>query len=225
MLIGAAGSGQRQDILGVGPQVESVITAFVGHLQEESPESVSMGFTALDYPAPGILEGTLQALLGNTMFDSIEEGRSSLISLVGDIDARCEGTIVYLIGYSQGASVVHSSIIDMPEEYRPAIAGVAALANPYRDADDPNALHFTNEPDPNRSREPAPHTRDGSLTGLPLPDWVEGLFYSACAQRDTVCNFALRDLLVTDVAHTEATYHGLGPELGVLLADNLIERL
>jgi hypothetical protein len=113
----------------------------------------------------------------------------------------------------------------MPEELRPAIGGAVVLANPYRDADDPNALHFTNEPDPDRTGEPAPHTRDGSLNGLPLPDWVRGSFYSACAQRDAVCNFALRDLLVTDMAHTEATYNGLGPQLGRLLADDLIERL
>ncbi len=225
VLIGAAGSGQREDILGVGPQVESAVTAFADHLREESPKTVSVGFTALDYPAPGIIEGALQSLLGNTMFDSVEEGRTTLTSLVADIDNLCDGATVYLIGYSQGASVVHTAIDELPGEYRRRIGGVVVLANPYRDADDPNVLHFTNEPDPNRVGDPAPHTRDGSLTALPVPDWIEGSFYSACAQRDTVCNFALRDLLVTDIAHTEATYHGLGPQLGRLLADNLIERL
>lgn len=225
VLIGAAGSGQREDILGVGPQVESAVSAFSEHLMAESSKSVSVGFTALDYSAPGIIEGALQALLGDTMFDSIEEGRTALISLIGEIDSQCDGSVIYLIGYSQGAAVVHTALVDMPQEYRPVIAGSAVLANPYRDADDPNAQHFTNEPDPDRPGEPAPHTRDGSLTGLPLPDWVSGSLYSACAQRDAVCNFALRDLLVTDVAHTEATYNGLGPQLGQLLADDLIEQL
>lgn len=225
VLIGAAGSGQREDILGVGPQVESAVSAFVTHLTNNASESVSVGFTDLDYSAPGIVEGALQALLGDSMFDSIEEGRTNLTSLIADIDSQCAGSVVYLIGYSQGASVVHTAIAELPAEYRQAIAGAAVLADPYRDADDPNALDFTNEPDPNRAGEPAPHTRDGSLTGLPLPDWVGGSFYSACAQRDAVCNFALRDLLVTDVAHTEATYHGLGPQLGRLLADDLLGRL
>lgn len=225
VLIGAAGSGQRDDVLGVGPQVESAVSAFVDHLTERASTPVSIGFTALDYPAPDIIEGTLQALRGDTMFGSIEEGRTTMISLVGDIDRQCSSSGVYLIGYSQGASVVHTSMIEMPQEYREAIAGAVVLANPYRDADDPNALHFTNEPDPDRSGEAAPHTRDGSLTALALPDWVNGSFYSACAQRDTVCNFALRDLFATEAAHTEPAYHGLGPQLGRLLADDLLSRL
>ncbi|MDJ0665113.1 MAG: cutinase family protein [Acidimicrobiia bacterium] len=225
VLIGAAGSGQRDDILGVGPQVESTVSAFVDQLTERASSSVSVGFTALDYPAPDFIEGTLQALRGDTMFGSIEEGRTTMISLVGDIDSQCTDSGVYLIGFSQGASVVHTSIVEMPLEYRDAIAGAVVLANPYRDADDPNAQHFTNQPDPNRSGDPSPHTRDGSLTAIALPDWVNGSFYSACAQRDTVCNFALRDLFATEAAHTEPAYHGLGPQLGRLLADDLLGRL
>ena len=225
VLIGAAGSGQRDDVLGVGPQVESAVTAFATHLTENATKSASVGFSALDYSAPGIIEGTLQALMGDTMFDSIEEGRSEMTSLIGSIETQCSETTIYVIGYSQGASVVHTALAEMPSEYQDNIAGAVVLANPYRDADDPNAVHFTNEPDPDRLGEPAPHTRDGSLTALPVPEWVSGSFYSACAQRDAVCNFALRDLLATDIAHTEATYHGLGPQLGRLLADDLLERL
>ena len=222
VLIGAAGSGQRDDILGVGPQAESVVTAFTERLEETTPTSISAGFTALDYRAPGIIEGALQGFQGDGMFDSIIEGRDSLISLVATIDRRCPDTILYLIGFSQGASVVHTAVVDMPGESQNSIGGVVVLADPYRDADDPYAEHFTTEPDPEQSGTPTPHTRDGSLTGLPLPAWVDGSFYSACALRDTVCNFALRDLLATDRVHTEETYNGLGPQMGVLLADDLL---
>lgn len=224
LLIGAAGSGQRDDILGVGPQVESAVSAFSTHLMEQSPVSINVGFTALDYSAPGIIEGTLQGLRGNGMFESIAEGRTTLIDLIGDTTERCEGTAIYVIGFSQGASVVHTAIVEMPVEYQSSIAGAVVLADPFRDADDPNVAHFASEPDPTASGTPTPHIRDGSLTGLAVPDWAAGSFYSACALRDTVCNFALRDLLVTEAVHTEETYNGLGPQMGRLLADDLIRR-
>jgi hypothetical protein len=224
VLIGAAGSGQRDDILGVGPQVESAVSGFSRQLRGQSSVSIFAGFVALDYPAPGILEGSLQGLLGNGMFDSIAQGRTTLTSLIGTIGERCEGSIIYLIGFSQGASVVHTTVVEMPAEYQDSIGGAVVLADPFRDADDPNALHFTTEPDPDANGTSTPHTRDGSLGGLPLPDWVDGSFYSACALRDTVCNFAFRDLLVTDEVHTEETYNGLGPEMGKLLADDLLKR-
>jgi len=225
VLIGAAGSGQRDDILGVGPQVESAVSAFRTQLEERSSVSVFAGFTALDYPAPGIIEGSLQALMGSGMFDSISAGRETLTSLVGAISDRCQESTIYIIGFSQGASVVHTTVVDMPPEYQGSIGGAVVLADPYRDADDPYAQNFTTEPDPDAVGTPAPHTRDGALTGLPLPSWVDGSFYSACALRDTVCNFALRDLLVTDVVHTEETYNGLGPDMGRLLADDLLDRM
>ena len=224
VLIGAAGSGQRDDILGVGPQVESTLSGFISRLNETASVSISAGFIALDYRAPGIIEGALQGFRGDDMFDSITEGRNKLTSLVGTIDERCQDTIVYLIGFSQGASVVHTAVVEMPGEVQDSIGGVVVLADPYRDADDPYAQHFTTEPDPEQSGTPSPHTRDGSLTGLPLPSWVEGSFYSACARRDSVCNFALRDLFATEGVHSDETYNGLGPEMGVILADDLLER-
>lgn len=224
VLIGAAGSGQRDDILGVGPQVESVVSGFTSQLEETASVSISAGFIALDYRAPGIIEGALQGFRGDGMFDSINEGRETMTALVGTIDERCLGTAVYLIGFSQGASVVHTAVVEMPGEVQDSIGGVVVLADPYRDADDPYAQHFTTEPDPEQLGTPAPHDRDGSLTGLPLPSWVEGSFYSACALRDTVCNFALRDLLATERVHSDETYNGLGPEMGAILADDLLER-
>jgi hypothetical protein len=221
VLIGAAGSGQRDDVLGVGPQVESTVSGFSSQLREHSSVPVFAGFIALDYPAPGIIEGSLQ---GNSMFDSISEGRETLTSLVGTISERCQESVIYLIGFSQGASVVHTTVVDLPPDYQDSIGGAVVLADPYRDADDPSAQHFTTEPDPDVVGSPTPHTRDGSLNGLPLPSWVEGSFYSACARRDTVCNFALRDLLATSDVHSDETYNGLGPQMGRLLADDLLNR-
>lgn len=54
---------------------------------------------------------------------------------------------------------------------------------------------------------------------------MEGVFYSACARRDSVCNFALRDLLATEAVHSDETCNGLGPQLGRLLADELPDGL
>jgi cutinase len=224
VLIGAAGSGQRDDVLGVGPQVESALSGFSSRLREQSSVSVFAGFMALDYPAPGLLEGSLQGLTGNSMFESISQGRETMTSLVGTISARCQDSVIYLIGFSQGASVVHTAVVEMPRKYQNSMGGAVVLADPHRDADDPSAQHFTTEPDPDLVGSPTPHTRDGSLNGLPLPSWVEGSFYSACARRDTVCNFSLRDLLATSEVHSDETYNGLGPQMGRLLADDLLNR-
>lgn len=163
------------------------------------------------------LQTQLKQRLANRCQSSCSSGHD------GTVGDRCTESIIYLIGFFQGASVVHTTVVDLPQEYQDSTGGAVVLADPYRDADDPNALHFTTEPDPDDVGTPAPHTRDGSLSGLPLPDWVKGSFYSACALRHTVCNFALRDLLVTETVHTEETYNGLGPQMGAYLAYDLLQ--
>ncbi len=225
VIIGVAGSGQGDDVLGVGPQVASAVTGFTEQVTAQATTDVSAGFIALDYPALGVIEGGLFGFLGDSMFDSVAEGREELGSLVSDIAERCQGTSVYIVGYSQGASVVREFIDDLSAAGREPIAGIAVLADPYRQADDPNAEHFTTELDPEEAERAAPHTRDGVFGGSPVPDWLDGSFLSACARRDAVCNFAFTDLLAAERYHTEDTYNGLGPQLGELLADDLLARL
>ena len=59
VVVGAAGSGQGEDVLGIGPQVESGVSGFIAQLREKTSSSVSVGVLALDYPATGVLEGGL----------------------------------------------------------------------------------------------------------------------------------------------------------------------
>ena len=224
VIIGAAGSGQRDDVLGVGPQVASVVEAFEVRLLEEPSATLEVGFTALDYPAPGLLDGGLLGFLGNSISDSIDDGSDTLVGFVSAIVDRCDDPAIYLVGYSQGASVVRSAVGQLTVESQAAVAGVVVLADPNRDADDPLAQSLTNEIDPALATDIASHTRDGVLGGMAVPDWLTGSFYSGCARRDAICNFNLGDLLATDAAHTEETYNGLGPQLGVLLADDLISQ-
>nr|MDJ0954967.1 cutinase family protein [Acidimicrobiia bacterium] len=185
-----------------------------------------VGFLALDYPALGIIEGGLLAFMGDdNMFDSVDAGRTELDDLITGISDGCDGTTTYIIGFSQGASVIRLTIDELSAANRAAVGGLGVIADPYRDADDPLVEHLTAEADEDLFGSGAPHTRDGIFTGLSAPDWIDGPFYSACARRDAVCNFSLRDLLVADVVHTDENYHGLGPELGELLADDLLARL
>ena len=226
VVVGVAGSGQSEDALGVGPQVASAVTAFTDRVTDQATSSVEVGFLALDYPALGVIEGGLMAFMGDeNMFDSVDEGRTELDGLIAGIRDSCDGTKTYIIGFSQGASVIRLTIDELSESYRTAVGGVGVIADPYRDADDPLVEHLTAEADEDLFGSGAPHTRDGIFAGLSAPDWIDGSFYSACARRDAVCNFSLVDLLVTDVTHTDETYHGLGPELGELLADDLLARL
>ena len=224
VIIGAAGSGQRDDAFGVGPQVLAALSGFSIQLSQQPASGISVGFIALDYPAPGLLDGGLFGFLGNGLSDSIAQGREILESLLESINERCGEAKVYLIGYSQGASVVHTAVADLPEAYRDAIGGVALISNPNRDADDPNTQHLTTDLDPAREGDVTPHTRDGVFNGLASPVWLNGSLYSACARRDAVCNFALVDLLVANVFHTDEAYHGLSAELGRLLAEDLMTR-
>ena len=223
-VIGVAGSGQRDDELGVGPQVASAVSSFTAQLTEQSSSDVTVGFTALDYPAPSVVEGGLFGFLGNSIFDSIDEGRDLLVESIRSVVAGCDGTTIYLIGYSQGASVVHAAVMELDEPLRAGIGGVAVLANPNRDADDPNTQHFTTELPGDQAASATPHTRDGVLEPMATPDWLAGTFYSACARRDAVCNSSLIDLFVTEVVHSDERYNGLGPELGRVLADRFLSR-
>jgi len=224
VLIGAAGSGQRDDEPVAGPQVESVVSGFTAQLTEHASSAIDVGVMALDYPAPGILEGTLLGFLGDSMVDSIAEGRATLLSAIRTTSERCPTTSLYLIGYSQGASVVHTTVSEIPAKYRESVAGVVVIADPNRDADDPYTEHYTTELDPAVEAVTTPHTRDGVFGALPTPAWLEGSFYSACARRDAVCNSSLTDVLATDSAHTDESYHDLGPYMGKLLADGFLDR-
>ncbi len=224
VVIGAAGSGQRDDVFGVGPQIASAVSGFATQLQEQTSSSTSVGFLALDYPAPGVIEGTLFGFLGDDMFESITRGREMLMSLVGTVGEQCQHTSVYLIGFSQGASVVHDAVDRMPEAFRGAIGGVAVISDPSRDADDPNTQHLTTEVDSTLIDIATPHTRDGVFGPIATPTWLNGSFYSACARVDAVCNFAFVDILAADLVHTEETYHGLAAEVGSLLADGFLDR-
>ena len=223
VVIGAAGSGQRDDVFGVGPQVVSAVSGFTTQLQEQTSSSISVGFMALDYPATGVIEGTLFGFLGEDMFESITRGREMLMSLIGTIGEQCRHTSVFLIGYSQGASVVHDAVDRMPEAFRGAIGGVAVISDPSRDADDPNTRHLTTEVDSTLIDIATPHTRDGVFGPIATPTSLNGSFYSVCARVDAVCNFAFVDILAADLVHTEETYHGLAAEVGRLLADGFLK--
>lgn len=223
VMIGAAGSGQGDDLLGVGSQVGSALSGFGGQLAAVAQGPVDVGFVALDYPALGVIEGGLLAFMGDTIVESIDEGRRELQTLIGSIGERCEGLPIYLVGYSQGASVIRTALDELPEALHRSIGGVAVIADPYRDGEDPGVLQLTNEPDQGPEGL-TPHDRNGMMGGLVMPAWLDAPFYSACARQDAVCNFSFSDLLITSLTHTEETYHGLGPELGRLLADDLLER-
>ena len=224
VMIGVAGSGQGDDLLGVGSQVGSTLSGFGDQLAVAAQGSVTVGFVALDYPALGVIEGGLLAFLGDTIVESIDEGRQELQSLIGSVGERCEGIPIYLVGYSQGASVIRTALDGLPEALHGSVGGVAVIADPYRDGDDPSVIQLTNETE----RDPdllTPHDRNGMMGGLVIPAWLDAPFYSACARQDAVCNFSLGDLLVTNLTHTEESYHGLGPELGRLLADDLLRTI
>lgn len=224
VMIGAAGSGQGDDLLGVGPQVASAISGLGSRLAAKAQVPVVVGVAALDYPALGIVEGALLAFTGDTIVESIDQGRRELLSQIGSITSRCEALPIYLVGYSQGASVIRTALDELPVPLQGSIGGVAVIADPYRDGDDVVAAHLTDEPDKDGT-DLTPHNRNGMMGSLPVPTWLDGPFYSACARQDAVCNFAFSDLLITSQTHTDETYHGLALELGALLADDILARL
>lgn len=192
-IIGARGSGQPQveagrgALSGFGEQVAAVATEATKGLH--APTTVR--YDPLVYPAVGA-NPTSIATLAYTQ--SVNAGAAALKSRVGDFARLCPSTKIVLIGFSQGAQVVHQGAAGLAPGTAGHISGVALLADPRRNMviDDSSWINFTWSLQGQlvADRAAAPFNGaagPGPRFGSPL---AMGRVASFCHAGDWVCNSA-----------------------------------
>ncbi|WP_442972084.1 cutinase family protein [Rhodococcus sp. T7] len=110
-IIGARGSGQSaNDFGGLGREVDSAVRAIARSLLAGDPLQVSA--TAVDYPAESV--SVLAGTGAGRYWAGVEQGIQTTISVLSrtasEMDSKgsaCGGPRIILVGYSQGAMVMH----------------------------------------------------------------------------------------------------------------------
>jgi hypothetical protein len=170
IVLGVRGQAQSDRASGgVGPEVRSTTWALVDRLR--GGERVRLN--AIRYPAR----------LAKTQagFDhDVEVGRRLLLARHAALAAVCPKSRFALIGYSEGADVVHRAVASMSAKDAADLAVVAVLGDPLRDPQDPirtetyGSGHLDGR---------------GSITGGPR--WgkhIRDRVITFCTKKDNVCN-------------------------------------
>jgi cutinase len=168
VVLGARGSSQSASLnRGVGAEVRLSVEATARRLHQRSNATVRI--EAVRYDASG--GAAYQAQVG---------AGAQLMQRQLTTDAgRCPHSRFALVGFSEGAQVVHAAAIDVPKAVEKRVALIAMIADPRRNPGDAIA-HWS-------YGEPAP--RPGRLgAGTPIDPQVRGATITLCAPGDEICN-------------------------------------
>lgn len=211
-LVGVRGSGQSaSDYGGLGLQV-GLLARKLG--TDLGARGVTFTVLHVNYPAAPVsdLAGTTPALQSyirdlvlslhfkdaarelvrnNRFFESISSGELSALAEVRSLIARCPSTQVILVGYSQGAMVVHRAELVIAGE--PQLASHLVGTGLIADGDQvPNAAIAAQLGTAHRdSRGVRPYLYDALPGELPVPTEVAfpASTVSICNKYDIVCDF------------------------------------
>ena len=122
IVLGLRGQGQSARAAdGVGAEVQASTRALVEHL--DGGERVRL--EAIRYPA--------DAAPSMAAFDrDVEAGRVELLARHAELGSSCPRSKFVLIGYSEGADVVHRAVASMSAKQASNLAVVAVLGDPLR---------------------------------------------------------------------------------------------
>ncbi|MBT2523220.1 cutinase family protein [Arthrobacter sp. ISL-28] len=210
VVLGAQGSGQTYaDNNGFGPEAWLGLTAYAGHM-----EGYEVGYYTVPYPsAPADPISLTTRQYRQTFFDSIDSGVYETLKFLEQRVPRCqdEGEHYVLMGYSQGAMVMHRALWQLTQpktkysalggQVLPRLDGVLAIADGDRVA--------------NQGGVPMDTAGDGGYgiwwggaavgatsakykplkAPIPnLPYWPATRFHSVCHAKDLVCDASNLDL-------------------------------
>lgn len=183
-LIGVRGSGEKKhDHGGFGSTVKAIVTK-VGSL---GPATTS---AAVDYPAVAVGYGGWREYLDNYK-DSVATGKRHLVTMIQKKLSgwRCAGqTLLFLVGYSQGAQVAGDVFQnELTAREKADIGGVVMVGDPRFDGDEDSP--------PNLGSYGSRHNGIWALTGKARAigaKEAEGI-RSYCVKGDPVCNFSLQN--------------------------------
>jgi hypothetical protein len=172
VVIGARGSTQDPDLnAGVGTEVRRTVEQLTDLVHARSDRTVHV--EAIRYDASAA--PTLAAYLARTA-EGTRQMTERLSALAGD----CPDSRFALVGFSQGAQVVHGAAADMEPALAERVSLVAMIADP-----------LTNPADPIRhwSYAKKPTGGNGRLgSGPPVDDDLRAVAISLCVAGDEICN-------------------------------------
>jgi hypothetical protein len=141
---------------------------------------------SLDYPAVGV-DDVARGLLdprSATYGSSVSAGVAALTDLVAATREACPGSLLVLIGYSQGAEVIRRALAGGGITEGPDIAASILIADPRFDAGDAaRGVALRGSFQENRRGIRA------SQFSTPIPDWAAARTFSLCNGGDIVCQF------------------------------------
>ncbi|MCW2842040.1 MAG: hypothetical protein JWR55_3523 [Aeromicrobium sp.] len=172
VVIGARGSTQNPDLnAGVGTEVRRTVEQLTDLVHARSDRTVHV--EAIRYDASGA--PTLAAYLARTA-----KGTRQLTDRLSALAGDCPDSRFALLGFSQGAQVVHGAAADMAPALAARVSLVAMIADP-----------LTNPADPIRhwSYAKKPTGGNGRLgSGPPVDDDLREVAISLCVAGDEICN-------------------------------------
>jgi hypothetical protein len=223
------GARPQDQVLGFGNEVATAAYEITRRL----PPETNVRLIPIDYPAVEAMNGFVQEVeidlpviapfeamvlgLSNTYKTSVERGVEITVDTVRNLSKVCSETKIVLIGFSQGAQVMHWALDSLKQEgLLGAVAAVQLIADPTRDRNDQvphnytgkgalSSDHFWQDPYKNVPGviEQETHLRGrGFLRAgtwltqydyVPIPAELSGKVVNVCHSLDHVCDFSTKN--------------------------------
>lgn len=173
IVLGARGSTQDPDKnYGVGGEIRATALALAEQLHQSSGATARI--VGIRYDAAA---SATQALY----IQHVADGAQLMTSRLEKLRAACPEARFALIGFSQGAQVVHAAALDMPDSLAGSVAAVAMIADPRRNPDDRIGQWTYGSTAPLSGRLGA---------GTPIGANLRDVAISFCVADDEICNGA-----------------------------------
>ncbi len=154
---------------GSGTEVRRSVTAMAHRLHDRSDSTVRL--EGVPYPADSVA----------AYADNVFTGVGNMRRLFTRLAESCPDSRFGMVGFSQGAQIVHGFAIELAPSQIERIALVAMISDPRENPDDDFA-HFSYADSPT----PGP----GKLgVGTPLPEGLRSAAISFCVKDDEICNW------------------------------------
>ena len=169
IVLGARGSDQSATKNhGVGAEVLASVTAMAKQLHQRSKSTVRI--VGIPYPAVSGPEYTAN------VFTGVDHARKLLTSLA----KKCPDSDFGLVGFSQGAQIVHGTALELTATQSRRVVLVAMISDPRRNPGD-KIIHWSYG-----AATPGP----GKLgAGTPIPKALRSMAVTFCAESDEICNW------------------------------------
>ena len=172
VVLGLRGSNQSpKENLGAGQEILRTVRAMATDLHRKSDTTVRL---------EGIPYRAESAANAEIYYANIDDGISRTRARIGQLAQRCPESRIALVGFSQGAQVVHGLAIDLSAPELRRVALVAMIADPRRNPDDAIASWTYGKAAPGPGKLGA---------GTPLPSSLKARAITFCATGDEICNW------------------------------------